>query len=98
MRRSIQLGKGFYLRNFGVFMLTLILIFIVQIILVILADVLIFAFDDVEQPGTAARLLIAAISNLFTPIILITTTLLYYDLRVRKENYDTATLAQDLVG
>jgi hypothetical protein len=98
LKRSIQLGKGYYLRNCGVFLLTMVLIFIVQMVLVILADVLILAFDDVQQPGVAARLLIAAVSNLATPIILIATALLYYDLRVRKENYDTATLAQDLVG
>jgi hypothetical protein len=98
MRRSMQLGKGYYIRNFGAFLLTFVLTLIVEMILVVIADAVIFAFDDVENPGIAARMLLAAVSHLFTPVVLIVTALLYYDLRVRKENYDTTALAQDLVG
>ncbi|HEY1384095.1 MAG TPA: YciC family protein [Dongiaceae bacterium] len=98
LKRSIQLGKGYYLRNLGAFLLTMALIYIVDLVIGFLLAFLVLAFDDIQQPGIVVRLVFAVFSNLFTPIILITTALLYYDLRVRKENYDTATLAQDLVG
>jgi len=98
LKRSIQLGKGYYLRNFGTFLLTIVLVFITEAVIGFVLAFPVMAFDDLQNPGILVRLVYAVFSNMFTPIILIITALLYYDLRVRKENYDTATLAQDLVG
>jgi Uncharacterised protein family (UPF0259) len=96
LRRSVALGKGYYWRNFGALVLSMVLILTGQLILGL--PVAMFAAAVEVEPGIATRLLLAAISNVFTPILMILATLLYYDLRIRKENYDTATLAQDLVG
>ncbi|MGH6892583.1 MAG: YciC family protein, partial [Dongiaceae bacterium] len=97
-KRSIALGKGYYLRNLGVIALMAVLVIVGQLVLALLAATAIYALDDIEQPGILARLLISAISHVLGPIPLIATVLLYYDIRVRKENYDTAALTQDLVG
>ncbi len=98
LKRSMALGKGYYWRNMGILLLTVIMVFVGQVILFFVAGSLIYMFDDVDRPGFFAQLLVALISNALGPIPLIATVLLYYDVRVRKENYDTAALAQDLVG
>jgi hypothetical protein len=98
LKRSASLGKGYYWRNLLALALIMILIFVGHMILWIIVGMTVFALGDPNQLGIAARIIVAAVSNLFTPIVMILVTLLYYDMRVRKENYDTATLAQDLVG
>lgn len=97
LKRSKELGKGFYLRNLGV-------LFIMGIIAGVLGGLfwgVIGAFftPDKLESGLYKLLFttaITAVSHLLTPITLIGTVLLYYDMRVRKEAYDNATLAEDL--
>jgi len=97
-KRSIALGKNFYLRNFGVLVLAMLIAIVGQFLIGFLVGILIYFSGEIEQPGMLTLLLISLVSNLLGPVPLIATVLLYYDVRVRKENYDSAALAQDLVG
>jgi hypothetical protein len=96
LRRSRQLGKGFYIRNV-IIAITLTFTYFILIFFSAgaVAALIIFAGGDVEDP-----LLYATVSSfinaLFFPLPLIANVLIYYDMRVRKENYDTIRLASDL--
>ena len=86
-KRSKNLGKGYYLRTF---------LLLALIVLCVYPFIGIVGFGlGMLLPGTA-QLLIAIVSILVTPLILIVLVLLYYDLRARKEAYDTVALAEDL--
>jgi hypothetical protein len=98
LRRSIRLGKEFYLRNFGVLLLMGILVGLA---------IMAFAFAFGIMAGFIAPSLIepplpeligGVFGLLIAPMFYIIVVLLYYDLRVRKENYDAAALAQEMMG
>ncbi|HVM83260.1 MAG TPA: YciC family protein [Candidatus Binatia bacterium] len=98
LRRSIALGKGYYWRNFGVIALTLIVAIVGQLLLAFVAGMIVYMVDDVEQPGVLSKLVLSVLTSVLAPFPLIAGVLLYYDIRVRKENYDLATLTQELLG
>jgi uncharacterized protein UPF0259/glycerophosphoryl diester phosphodiesterase family protein len=94
LKRSIQLGKGAYWRNFGVFYLLLfIYLFIVTIISFILGIILAL----IGANPNLIRYSGSVTPAIFGPIGSIPLVLLYYDMRVRKENFDTAALSQELL-
>ena len=96
-KRSIQLGKGYYWRIFGILLLALLLTF------VIMYGFLQFSFQItilIIDPGPAAFFLyfaLGVLSAAAAPLFQIPAILLYYDMRARKEHFDGAALAQELM-
>jgi hypothetical protein len=88
LRRSRLLGKGLYLRNFGVIFLTTLSIMVPYYILIFSA-VIISLLATGGEVGFVAVLLPTIATLLGLPLIYIATVLLYWDLRVRKEAGDT---------
>lgn len=95
-KRSRALGKGHYLRNLGVFFLVLcvyimcviaITLVLVALMLVMSSDPSIFLFEFLN----------GLVGVVLAPIVQVSIILLYYDMRVRKENFDGAALAQELM-
>lgn len=104
LKRSKELGKGFYLRNLGVLSVMVIIASVAGTVLAGLFGGIVGLSFGMLAPNMAnsqvfillcSTLGIAA-SHLLYPIAIIGTVLLYYDMRVRKEAYDNATLAEDL--
>ncbi|PYJ29007.1 MAG: hypothetical protein DME89_04790 [Verrucomicrobia bacterium] len=92
LKRSKALGQGFYWRNFGVFLL-------VMVICVVLGGILGAIFGAIFGAmlgNFGGRLVYVLAQTLSAPLSLVMVVLLYYDLRVRKEAYDAAALAEDL--
>jgi hypothetical protein len=91
IRRSVQLGRGFHLRNLGILTIFFLCFFTAWIIALFLVMV-------IPPPFAFLLRLILVMLFYFTficfPIICV--VLMYYDMRVRKESYDTAALAEDL--
>ncbi|HET7602390.1 MAG TPA: hypothetical protein VFK36_05190 [Gemmatimonadales bacterium] len=93
LQRSWSLTRRFRLRTIGLLLLTAILIGIPFLGVTLLVTML---------PSDAAILLAQALSLLvlliLTPLIYCVLTLLYYDLRVRKEGFDLQVLADSLAA
>jgi hypothetical protein len=93
LRRSKELGQGCYLRNLGIF-------FLVNLIIIIgssLTGGIFFAASEFAGLHlTVAKIAANTINMFLAPIVVITTVLMYYDMRARKEAYDNAALAEDL--
>ena len=92
LKRSKLLGKGYYMRNGGLYIFTVILSSLMQSILQILADRGLLFFMQYR----AIKIFEPIIIGFFTIIVLIMFVLIYYDLRARKEGYDSIKLAEDL--
>jgi hypothetical protein len=91
LKRSVKLGHGYYLRSFVVVALMFLLVvigFFVQLLVQLIASQLAGVFLG-SILGYLPTLLIY-------PMGIIYVVLMYYDLRVRKEGYDTETLAAEL--
>lgn len=92
LKRSWELGHHYYLRNFVLFILPYTAYFLISLFLGV--SVLLF------QPETLMSILLVgmkeAVVSLITPLAIITTVLLYYDMRVRNEAYDIVSLAEEL--
>src|SRR2546429_739939 len=91
LKRSLKLGYGYYLRSFVVTALIFLLVVIgsfVQLLVQLIASHLVGVFLG-SILGYLTTLLI-------TPMGFIYVVLMYYNLRVRKEGYDTETLAAEL--
>jgi hypothetical protein len=92
LKRSKDLAHGYNWRNLGVYVLFFTICFVIGEIL--------GRFYGLLFPGTIGRfphwLFMVVIESLTTPLSLTAIILLYYDLRVRKEAYDAAALAEDL--
>lgn len=97
MSRSWYLTKGFRLRIVGLMLVVLIVVLIPLLAIGGLAG----AFSGAE-PSTGTDVLFATltgvVSLIVTPLLYCVLTLLYYDLRVRKEAFDLEMLAQTLSG
>ncbi len=93
LARSKELGKGFYLRNFLVILVIGLSVGLINWLLAFVLAIPLVQF--IEQPLVLSAIF-AAIELLITPVQLIVTIVLYYDLRVRKEAYDSTSLTQDL--
>jgi hypothetical protein len=75
--RSIELGKGHYWRNLGVFA-----VFMIAIMVIMIIASLVLAIIPIIG-GLAAQVVQAALA----PILIIVMVILYYEMRVRKEGY-----------
>lgn len=92
LKRSFQLGRHYYLRNFLVFIWPYTVYYLVSIGL---------GAIDLFYGTTTLRTILfigskEAIVSLITPLAIITTVLLYFDMRIRNEAYDIVSLAEEL--
>lgn len=94
IKRSYRLAKGSWWRIFGIFML-LFLVFLGCTILVQIPAALIFMATGPENIFGA--LLSGLISIVMFPFMQVAYVLLYYDIRARKEHFDGAALATELM-
>jgi hypothetical protein len=98
LKRSASLGKGFHGRNLGVLVVLGALAIALFLGIVIVGAVLTAVAG--EESMSVAEVLIRTLTALFMlslyPLMFTAMTLMYYDLRVRKEAYDLNTLAEDL--
>lgn len=93
LRRSWQLTRGFKGKIFGALMVAFLLVMIPTFMLGIVAVAAATATGS-ETTGTlAALLLTSVIQVMMYPFMYVVSTLVYYDLRVRKEAYDLEMLA-----
>jgi hypothetical protein len=90
LQRSRRLAQGYLGRNFLVLLL---LVIIAVVIVGIAVGILIGSQLAATFLG---RFVLLAMQTLIAPFSIIAMILLYYDLRVRKEAYDAAALAEDL--
>jgi len=95
LSRSRRIGAGYHLRNVTVVLLLIALD-------VVLDAQLRNALDSLLTEGNwptafAAELVIASVSAVVVAFEAIVVVLIYYDLRARKEAYDSAALAEDLL-
>jgi hypothetical protein len=93
LKRSKELGSGYYARNFKVLFLAYVVVIAGSLLLGGIIGVLTFLLGlptEIMNPISSIAGIVLA------PIPLIAMILLYYDLRVRKEAYDNAALAEDL--
>jgi hypothetical protein len=92
VKRSKAIGQSYNWRNLGVFALVIVIAFVAYVILLI---PLLLLFPD-----AANRFVGRFFNNIFqllgTPLGIVSIVLMYYDLRVRKEAYEAAALAEDL--
>jgi hypothetical protein len=93
LARSRELGKGYYLRNLGIVSLTGLVVFLpIQVFSLLLGA----ASGLGYFPLPLAKAIGTVVGGLGGTVIQIAIVLIYYDLRVRKEAYDSAKLAEDL--
>ncbi|CAG9932042.1 hypothetical protein [Candidatus Nitrotoga arctica] len=104
LKRSKELGKGFYWRNWGV-MILMCIIYIASVVIssYILGLTVSFIghsfglgspeFLNLKQIGS---FIAESFALLFYPIMAIVSILIYYDMRVRKEAYGIRELTEDL--
>jgi hypothetical protein len=95
IKRSIALGKGSYWRNFGVLMLALLVSVGVLVLLLVVFGVL-AVLAGLDPEGFAFSLIGSIVVDFVNPLIQIPLVLLYYDMRVRKEFFDSAALSQEM--
>jgi hypothetical protein len=92
LKRSKSLGKGYYLRNFGI----LLVLLIISIIIGALLGGTIGAVILATIGEGAFAIFLDLIQTIFTPLGVCAVVLMYYDLRVRKEAYNNEVLAEEL--
>jgi hypothetical protein len=93
LRRSRELGRGKMLRNFGILVVELILVMICSTVVMVLFGLIMALLGT---PWIILFLLAISIQLTFPPFI-IATVLMYYDMRARKEAYDSTALAAELI-
>lgn len=97
MARSKELVKGSWWRSFGIIVLILVLVSVISSIVTIPVSLLVLFLFGRDLVGTAIEtVLTTPVSFLLTPFSMIAYTLLYYDLRIRKENLDLKLMVDNL--
>lgn len=91
--RSWALTKGAKLRIFGIFFVTGLIVFLPMVLVGVLAGVLKAAS---LISGQAVEVIAAALPIILTPLLSCVITLVYYDLRVRREGFDLQVLSEQL--
>lgn len=94
MSRSWFLTKGFRLRVIGLLFVVIIIIMIPVVAIGALGGI--FGAEPSRGANVAFTALTGVVSLIITPIFYCVLTLLYYDLRVRKEAFDLEMLAAEL--
>lgn len=93
--RSWTLAKGLRWKVLGVLLLVFLLIFAVQMAVTIVAGIVTGSMDE---SGIAANIAATVFAIFVYPLLGISTALLYYDARIRKEGFDLQVLAAELPG
>ena len=88
LKRSWNVVQGNWWRTFGIFM--------AMMLAVIGAALIVFLPAGIFLPPVVVSLLSAAFSTVVTPLFTIAITVLYFDIRVRKEQYTHNDLAREL--
>ena len=96
LKRSRILGKGYYLRNFGVFFVLLIVVIMISAVIGFIVGILGATVIDTGIGGLGLLMFQDLVQVVTTPIWTISFILMYYDLRVRKEAYNNDVLAEEL--
>lgn len=97
LKRSRELISGSWWRCFGIMFLITILVSILSVLVQLPVLVAIKLIFGQSMFGEIVRIIFdVCVSSLITPLSLIAATLLYYDLRVRKENLDLQMMVNDL--
>jgi hypothetical protein len=90
LKRSRELGRGYYLRNFGI-------IFLGTLLVMVLTALALLGGVAIAGIGLGvADFLSTVLGLVVAPPLAILPVLLYYDMRARKEGYAAAQLADDL--
>lgn len=92
LKRSFELGSHYYLRNFVIFIWPYTIYLLVSLFFGIV-DLFfgVTPFWSILTIGTKE-----AVVSLITPLAIITTVLLYFDMRIRNEAYDIVSLPEEL--
>ena len=98
MTRSWNLVKGSWWRTLGILLIVLILSSVIAYALTIVVALITAALGGGDVQLAAAAVLSTLLSAVVSPIWPIAITLLYFDLRVRKEGLDLDQLAQQSSG
>jgi hypothetical protein len=91
--RSWDLTRGFKLKIFLIFLVAMVVVFVPGIAIGGLGAAL---TRDARMLGQAIEMLSAALPILLTPLFSCVLTLVYYDLRVRREAFDLEVLSEQL--
>jgi len=96
LARSWQLVKGEWWRTLGILLLVVIMVDLIQIVLGFFVGGVAAFLPGVDATVRAAvsTTLAGVVAALAGPLLPITLTLLYFDMRVRKEGYDLEELAR----
>jgi len=102
LRRSFSLTSGYWWRTFGIYILIMVMVSAIVGLLtqgINLVENGLMAIPGMTEVATIAigSFVAALMSIAINPITTIATTLLYYDLRVRKEGFDMLLLAESLI-
>ena len=96
LKRSIQLVRGFFWRNLGVSFVTIIPMAI-AILVIMLSHFALYGQEGFEEsPAVVENLIYSLVAGVTIVPGFIVVVLLYYDCRVRKEQFDREQLAQEL--
>ena len=91
--RSWALTKGAKLRIFGIFFVAFVIVFLPIVLFALLAGVL---KAGSLITGQAFEVIAAGLPIILTPLLSCVITLVYYDLRVRREGFDLQVLSEQL--
>jgi hypothetical protein len=95
LRRSRELGRGYYARNLGIAFVTQLIVFVFIFVLSVLIAIPMVLLGASENL-IAAEFLGAVAAAAVTPVFVVALVLLYYDMRARREGYGAAQLAEDI--
>ena len=94
LRRSWQLSAGFRWRIVGLGILLFVLFIVLSIFLIFVLTII--AASNQAAGGVAAFIVFFAMVPIWLPLFFGTMTVLYYDLRVRKEGFDLQLAAEGM--
>ena len=96
--RSFNLVRKHWWHTFGALLLGYILIIVVQLILPVIVELIAGSIENVYLYVALLDIANALTSLFVIPLFASLVTVIYYDLRVRKEGYDVQLLTQELSG
>jgi len=96
MRRSWSLSVGYRRKLFVAYLLAFLLLLVPSLAITWISSAIGVEGGVVSPAGFGLRLIEALLQILTYPFLYVLTTLLYYDLRVRKEGFDLELLASTL--
>jgi uncharacterized membrane protein YhdT len=91
--RSWDLARGFKLKILALFLVTFVVVFVPGVALEAFGTAI---TRDIAPLGRAIEVISAALPILLTPLFSCVVTLVYYDLRVRREAFDLEVLSEQL--